>query len=89
MKPVNQRVTDPDGLPPGRTTTFGSSALFFRWLLRLPASDEILQESFLDHVAVRVLHPGLVADRSQVLDKPQCMLRVVRMDLRGSASSGA
>jgi hypothetical protein len=47
--------------------------------------DRVLQDSFLHHVAVRVLNPGLVADRSQVLDKPQCMLRVVRMYLRGSA----
>jgi predicted dinucleotide-utilizing enzyme len=32
--------------------------------------DRVLQDSFLDHVAVRVLNPGLVADRSQILDKP-------------------
>jgi hypothetical protein len=32
--------------------------------------DRVLQDSFLHHVAVRVLNPGLVADRSQVLDKP-------------------
>ena len=46
--------------------------------------DRVLQDSFLDLVAVRVLNPGLVADRSQVLDKPQCMLRIVRMYLRWS-----
>jgi hypothetical protein len=45
--------------------------------------DRVLQDSFLHQVAVRVLNPGLVADCSQVLDKPQCMLRVVRMDLPG------
>jgi hypothetical protein len=31
--------------------------------------DRVLQDSFLHHVAVRVLNPGLVADRSQVLDR--------------------
>ena len=47
--------------------------------------DRVLQDSFLDHVAVRVFNPSLVADRSQILDKRQCMLRIVRMYLRGSA----
>jgi hypothetical protein len=47
--------------------------------------DRVLQDGFLDLVAVRVFNPRLVADRSQVLDQPKCVLRIVGMYLRGSA----
>jgi hypothetical protein len=48
--------------------------------------DRVLEDSFLHHVAVRVLNPGLVADRSQVLDKPSNRLEPVQA-LRCSSGS--
>jgi hypothetical protein len=47
--------------------------------------DCVLHDSFLDLVAVRVLNPRLVTDGSQAVDKPKCVLRIVRMYLRWSA----
>ncbi len=35
--------------------------------------DRVLQDSFLDLVAVHVLNPRLIADSSQVVDKPECV----------------
>ena len=34
---------------------------------------------FVDRITVRVLNPGVIADSSQVLDKIQCLVRVVRV----------
>jgi hypothetical protein len=52
---------------------------------RVELLDRVLQDCFLDLVAVRVLNPRLIADSSQVLDKPKCVPRIVGMYFRGSA----
>jgi len=47
--------------------------------------DRLLQDRFLNLVAVCVLDPRLIADASQVLDQSQCVFRPVRIYLRAAA----
>jgi len=49
------------------------------------ARDRPLQDSFLDLIAFRVLNPSLIPDRSLVMDKIECVLRIVRTYFGGSA----
>ncbi len=66
-----------------RSDAFGAKPTFMG--IHQTLFDSALQDRFLDLVAVLILNPGLVTDRSQIMDKPECMLRVVSVYLRGSA----
>jgi hypothetical protein len=43
------------------------------------------EHSFLDFFAICVFNPSAASDRSQISDKTECVFRVVRTYLRGSA----
>ena len=60
----------------------GSIYLFYSWSISLIAFFRTVSSI---SIAVRVLNPRLVPNSSQILDKPKCVIGVVRMYLRGSA----